>query len=381
MTMTPLLPGATLGVLGGGQLGRMFALEAIRMGYRVHVFDADPHSPAGGMAHHHLRAAFDDDAALADFARHCDAVTTEFENVPAAALEALSAYCRVAPDAHALTVAQDRAREKTLFAECGVPTVRWASVRDVSDLDTAWETASGPCVLKTARLGYDGKGQAVCESREALGAAFTALGEVPCVVEQRVDLRAEVSAIVARAENGQAVVLPVGENTHRGGILHTTRVPAAQAPALTAAAADTARAIAETLGYQGVLAVEFFVTADGALLANEIAPRPHNSGHYSQLGCDVNQFELQVRALCGLPLVEPKLRQPTAMLNLLGDCWEGGTPDWAGVVGTVGTELHLYGKREARAGRKMGHVNLSAPTDAALGQCLERVCGVLGIAP
>ncbi|MEM7376042.1 MAG: 5-(carboxyamino)imidazole ribonucleotide synthase [Pseudomonadota bacterium] len=381
MTVTSLLPGATLGVLGGGQLGRMFALEAIRMGYRVHVYDADPHSPAGGIAHRHLRAAFDDDAALGEFGRECDAVTTEFENVPAAALEALGAHCRVAPDARALTVAQDRAREKTLFTECGVPTVRWASVRDVTDLDTAWETAGGPCVLKTARLGYDGKGQAVCESREALGAAFADLGEVPCVVEQRVELCAELSAIVARAEGGQAVVLPVGENTHRNGILHTTRVPAAQNPALTTAAAETAKAIAETLSYQGVLAVEFFVTGDGALLANEIAPRPHNSGHYSQLGCDVNQFELQVRALCGLPLFEPRLRQPTAMLNLLGDCWEDGTPDWAGVVGTAGAELHLYGKREARAGRKMGHINLGAPTVHALNERLECVCRVLGIAP
>ncbi|MEM6987768.1 MAG: 5-(carboxyamino)imidazole ribonucleotide synthase, partial [Pseudomonadota bacterium] len=370
MSQEEVLPGATLGVLGGGQLGRMFALEAIRMGYEVWVLDADPASPAGLIAHTHLQAAYDDAEALMAFGTACDAVTTEFENVPAHALDTLSTLCRVAPRADALAVAQDRVKEKTLFAECGVPTVAWAEVRSAADLDGAWDAIAGPCILKTARLGYDGKGQVVCQDRVGLEQAYVGLGAPVCVLEQRVDLHTEISVVVARAQDGATAALPIGENAHRNGILHTTRVPAQVDTALAVDARKTADRIVEALDYCGVLAIEFFVTQRGELLANEIAPRPHNSGHYSQLGCAVNQFELQLRSLCDLPLAESALRQPTAMLNLLGDLWTVGEPDWASVLAYPGTELHLYGKREARAGRKMGHVNISAHSVAEVDEAL-----------
>lgn len=380
MRPLPLLPGATLGVLGGGQLGRMFALEAIRMGYSVWVLDPDPASPAGLIAHRHLKAAFDDVDALLEFGTHCGAVTTEFENVPSAALDTLAARCHVAPASSALTVAQDRIAEKTLFRRCDVATVRWSEVRCAEDLDAAWEQVGGTCILKTARFGYDGKGQVHCSDRDALLPSFIGLGEVACVAEQRVNLQTEVSVVVARNRSGSTVSLPIGENTHRSGILHTTVVPARISSELACKARETAVAVARALDYCGVLAVEFFVTDSGELLANEIAPRPHNSGHYSQLGCALNQFELQVRTLCDLPLVEPVLRKPTGMLNLLGDIWVDGEPDWAAVLAEQGVELHLYGKYEARAGRKMGHVNVSADTTEEVERMLARACAGLGVA-
>lgn len=381
MSALPLLPGETIGVLGGGQLGRMFALEAIRMGYTVWVFDADESSPAGRIAHKHIRASYDDPEALSEFADGCSAVTTEFENVPATALERLAENCRVAPAASALSVAQDRVQEKTLFASCGIPTVRWAPLESASEVSTAWTHVGRAGILKTARLGYDGKGQVLCSDQAALAAGFEQLGGVPCVFEERVDLATEVSVVVARAADGQVVSLPVGENCHRNGILHTTRVPARVDSSVLQAARQTAAETVAALDYCGVLAVEFFVTRSGELLANEIAPRPHNSGHFSQLGCAVNQFELQVRTLCSLPLVEPVLRQPTAMLNILGDLWQGGEPAWQTVLEQADTELHLYGKEVARAGRKMGHINVTAASDAALDALLSTTSQKLGLTP
>ncbi len=379
MTQQAVLPGSTLGVLGGGQLGRMFALEAIRMGYTVWVLDADPMSPAGCIAHRHLQAPFDDQTALDEMARACDVVTTEFENIPAETLRYLAANTRVAPQASALEVAQDRRREKRAFAQAGVPTVVWAEIATDTDVANAWREVAGAGILKTATLGYDGKGQVRCDSEQALADAVEHLGGVPCVFERMVPLAAEVSVVVARNAAGDAVCLPVGENVHRNGILHTTRVPARVTASIEEAARATALRIAVALDYCGVMAVEFFVTDSGELLANEIAPRPHNSGHYSQLGCAVNQFECQVRAISGLPLLPVTLRQPTAMLNLLGDVWADGEPDWCALQAIEGCELHLYGKQAARAGRKMGHLNLSAATDAALDLALEQACSVLGL--
>ncbi len=379
MSGDAILPGATLGVLGGGQLGRMFALEAIRMGYTVWVLDADPMSPAGRIAHHHLQSPYDDDDALAALGNACDAVTTEFENVPAETVHRLHGLTRVAPGAKALEVAQDRRREKGLFAEAGVPTVTWAAINTPADVESAWQAVASPGILKTATLGYDGKGQVRCADKAELAAAFDSLGQVACVFERRVALASEVSVVVSRASTGQSVCLPVGENVHRDGILHTTRVPARVDAALQARARETAIELAVALDYCGVMAVEFFVTTDGELLANEIAPRPHNSGHYSQLGCAINQFELQVRAVCGLPLIESGLRQPTGMINLLGDLWVDGEPDWSALLALPGCELHLYGKQAARPGRKMGHVNVEAASETSLDSALERACGVLGL--
>ena len=294
-------PGATLGVLGGGQLGRMFAHAAQRSGYAVAVLDPDPDSPAGRVAEAHFCAGYLDTDALARFAERCDAVTTEFENVPAAALEALAARRPVAPSAASIAICQDRRLEKAAFTACGVPCAPYVAIEHADDL-AAVDASLLPGILKTARLGYDGKGQRRVADRASLAAAFHELGDVACVLEKMLPLAAEISVVVARDRRGETVELPVQENLHRDGILAVTRVPA-QGPAHTAQreAVERARRVAESIGYVGVLCVEFFVLADGALVANEMAPRPHNSGHYSIDACDVSQFDLQVRVLTGAP--------------------------------------------------------------------------------
>ena len=360
----PLLPDATLGVLGGGQLGRMFVHAAQRLGYRTVVLDPDPESPAGLVAHRHLRADYLDPEALAELGRIADAVTTEFENVPADALRALAATRRVAPMADAVAICQDRALEKAHFVRSGIPCAPHAVMADAAALARV-EEALFPGILKTARLGYDGKGQVGVGSRSELAAAWDALGRVPCVLERRLPIAVEASVIVARGADGHCVALPVQQNLHRHGILAVTRVPAPDLDDDTAAiAASGARRIAAALDYVGVLCVEFFVLGDGSVVANEMAPRPHNSGHYSIDACDVSQFELQVRALAGLPLVMPRLHSPAVMLNLLGDLWQRAAaihePDWPSLLALPGAHLHLYGKREPRVGRKMGHVTFTA---------------------
>ncbi|WP_019022699.1 5-(carboxyamino)imidazole ribonucleotide synthase [Thioalkalivibrio sp. ALE23] len=357
-----IAPPATLGLLGGGQLGRYFVLAARRSGYAVMVMDPDPRSPAGAVADWHRVAAFDDHAALDQLADACAAVTAEFENIPAASLERVAARGCLRPGPRALTIAQDRLAEKRFLAEAGIAVAPWRPVlagRDPQPPATGAGEPRFPAVLKTARLGYDGKGQARLEDPDHLAAAHAGLGGVDCVLEEQVELAREVSVIVARAPDGRSEVFPVAENHHRHGILHLTRVPARLSAALEQQARDVALRVADRLDYCGVLAVEFFVTAGGELLVNEIAPRPHNSGHYTLDACSVSQFEQQLRAVCGLALAPARATAPVAMVNLLGDLWPAATaPDWTGVLGESRARLHLYGKAEARPGRKMGHVNV-----------------------
>jgi 5-(carboxyamino)imidazole ribonucleotide synthase len=380
---TPVLPGATLGVMGGGQLGRMFVHAAQRMGYFTAVLDADADSPAGRVSHHHVKAGYLDTAGLDALSAVSAAITTEFENVPADALRRLAARRPVAPTGDAVAVCQDRALEKEHIAGCGVPCAPHARIETPEQL-AAVDAALLPGILKTARLGYDGKGQVRVADRAALAAAWDELGRVPCVLEQRLALAYEVSVIVARGHDGEVVHFPVQQNLHRDGILAVTTVPAPAVDAATSAQAQAAAArIAASLGYVGVLCVEFFVLQDGSLVANEMAPRPHNSGHYSIDACDVSQFDLQVRCMTGLPLVAPRLHSPTVMLNLLGDLWfrDGTerTPDWAAVLALPGAHLHLYGKLSARPGRKMGHLTLTAPTAEAARELALRAADLLGL--
>ncbi len=381
-----LPPGATLGVLGGGQLGRMFAHAAQAMGYFTAVLDADADSPAGRISHHHIRTAYDDPDGLAQLASLCDAVTTEFENVPAVALAALAGQCPVAPAARAVAVAQDRAQEKAHFVACGVPCAPHAVIETAEQL-AAVPTSLLPGILKTARLGYDGKGQVRVQTAAELAAAWVQLGRVPCVLEQMLPLAFECSVIVARGHAGATVHLPVQRNLHRDGILAVTEVHEGNVPpALASQAVEAAISIANGLQYVGVLCVEFFVLQDGRLVVNEIAPRPHNSGHYSQNACDVSQFELQVRTLAGLPLVQPRLHSAAVMLNLLGDLWftqgdTAQTPPWEAVLQLPGAHLHLYGKSAAKHGRKMGHLNITAATPEAARATALQAAALLGIAP
>ena len=382
----PLLPGATLGVMGGGQLGRMFVHAAQSMGYAVAVLDPEAGSPAGAAADHQVRAAYLDEPGLAELAARCEAITTEFENVPAAALECLAASRPVAPAAAAVAVCQDRALEKARFIASGVPCAPHAVIADEQQL-AAVPDALLPGILKTARLGYDGKGQARVADRAELRAAWRAMGGVTCVLEQRLPLQLELSVIVARGRDGQRVHLPVQQNLHRDGILAVTQVPAAEASAaLQQQAVEAAARVIDGLDYVGVLCVEFFVLQDGSLVANEMAPRPHNSGHYSIDACDLSQFELQVRTLAGLPLAAPRLHSAAVMLNLLGDLWFDGAeattpraPAWDRVLALPGVHLHLYGKTDARRGRKMGHLTVTAHTpDAVRGVALQ-AAALLGL--
>lgn len=373
-----ILPGATLGMLGGGQLGRMFTVAARTMGYRVIVLDPDPDSPAGRIADEHLHAEYTDAWALDQLARSCAAVTTEFENIPAQTLERLARACLVRPSAEALHRTQDRIREKSFVRDLGLPTAEFRAVNAAEDLAEAWAAIGAPAILKRSALGYDGKGQARVGSLAECEAAFVAMGSVPCVLERRVELEREVSVVLARAHSGECRSYPVGENEHREGILHATLVPARVAPELAERARQTAERLAQGLDYCGVMAVEFFVTRQGDLLVNEIAPRPHNSGHYTLDACVTSQFEQQVRMLCGLPFGETRLLSPVAMINLLGDLWGGGEPQWSALLAMPSAKLHLYGKREARAGRKMGHFCvLGESAEAALAEA-QRIFHALG---
>ncbi|MEO8523132.1 MAG: 5-(carboxyamino)imidazole ribonucleotide synthase [Caldimonas sp.] len=380
-----IAPGAMLGVVGGGQLGRMFAHAAQRSGYRVTVLDPDSASPAGAVADEHIRTAYLDAEGLARLAATCAAITTEFENVPAEALQTLARTRPVAPGAAAVAICQDRAAEKAAFARAGVACAPHAVLTRAADLDGVAEDLL-PGILKTSRLGYDGKGQRRVADRAGLVLAFDELGGVACVLEKRLPLAAEISVIVGRSADGEIVALPVQENIHRDGILAITRVPArAVGVEIANGAIALARRIAGAIDYVGVLCVEFFVLADGALVANEMAPRPHNSGHYSIDACDLSQFDLQVRAMTGAPLVQPRLHSPAVMLNLLGDLWfrQGGVlpiePAWDRILALPGAHLHLYGKSAARAGRKMGHLTLTAASAEAAEAHAATAAAILGI--
>ncbi|MEO6626198.1 MAG: 5-(carboxyamino)imidazole ribonucleotide synthase [Burkholderiaceae bacterium] len=353
---------AILGVMGGGQLGRMFVHAAQRMGYATAVLDPDPASPAGLVSHFHIQTDYQDGQGLAEMAQRCAAITTEFENVPAESMCTLATQRPVAPAASALQIAQDRIREKAHFNICKVPCAPYAAITTPQQLADVPD-ALLPGILKTAQLGYDGKGQARVADRAALAAAWAGLKTVPCVLEQELALEMECSVIVARGWDGAMVEFPAQRNLHRAGILAVTEVFAGNLPAaLTAQATAAARAIAEGLQYVGVLCVEFFVVG-GHLLVNEMAPRPHNSGHYTLDACDQSQFDLQVRTMAGLPLAAPRQHSAAVMLNLLGDLWRDaprGQPDWPAVLTLPGTHLHLYGKSEPRRGRKMGHLTVTA---------------------
>ncbi|HSJ81219.1 MAG TPA: 5-(carboxyamino)imidazole ribonucleotide synthase [Thiobacillus sp.] len=362
----PILPGATLGILGGGQLGRMFTLAARTMGYKVMVLDPDAASPAGQMADVHVRADYTDLAALRKLGETCAAVTTEFENVPAASLIALAKHCRVSPGADAVAIVQDRSHEKAWLADNGFATAPFALVNSEADLGAALATTGTPALLKVSRFGYDGKGQARVGTLEEARAAFREFGGQACVLEGFVQLELEVSVVLARDDAGQCALFPVAENRHDGGILDVSIVPARVPDGLAQAARGMARAVADKLGYVGVMAVEFFVAGD-QLMINEIAPRPHNSGHYTLDACVTDQFEQQVRVLAGLPLGDTRLLSPVVMVNLLGDRWHNGGPRWAALLAHDNIKLHLYGKEAARPGRKMGHFNvLDADPAAAL---------------
>ncbi len=360
-----ILPGGTLGVLGGGQLGRMFTAEARRMGYRVIVVEPTADAPAAQLADRHIIKPWTDTEALDEVAMRCDAVTTEFENVPADVLRALAAHLPVHPSGDAVAITQDRVTEKAFLNHADIATAAWAPMPDATAGATAWDAiGGGPAILKTARMGYDGKGQARLQQRAELDRAFASLGGAPCILERQVDLAKEISVLVARDQHGTCVTWPVGENVHHGGILHSTVVPAGIPDTIAEAARAAAIRIATSLSYVGVLAVEFFVTTDGHVLANELAPRPHNSGHWTLDAAATSQFEQQVRVLAGLPLGDTSLLSPVAMINLLGDLWAGGEPRWERALAVPGVRLHLYGKRDPRAGRKMGHLTATA-ADAA----------------
>ena len=386
-----LLPGAvidgqqvTLGVMGGGQLGRMFVHAAQAMGYATAVLDPDPASPAGLVSHHHIATAYEDPQGLAQLAACSAAITTEFENVPAPALAALALTRPVAPGAAAVAIAQDRAQEKAHFDRCGVPCAPYAVIETAAQMAAVQDDLL-PGILKTTRMGYDGKGQARVATRQALQEAWAALGQVPCVLEKMLPLVSECSVIVARGADGAMVNFPVQHNLHRDGILAVTQVmDGLVAPALAAELVTAARAIAQGVAYVGVLCVEFFVLQDGRWVVNEMAPRPHNSGHYTMDACDQSQFDLQVRTLAGLPLVAPRQHSPAIMLNLLGDLWfradgKETSPPWGQVLALPGAHLHLYGKLAARPGRKMGHLNLIAASAAEVRANALQAAALLGI--
>ncbi len=350
-----LLPGSTLGMLGGGQLGRMFVIAARTLGYKVIVLEPDPHSPAGQLANQHIMAAYDQTDALDQFGQQCQVITTEFENIPANTLDYLTRFCPVRPSAHAVQIAQDRIVEKNFVRQCGLSPTPYVAIRQAEDIAKARQQIQFPAILKTARLGYDGKGQITINQASELEQAFQSLQEVACVLEQKVDLATEISVILARNSAGETRCFPVAENIHKNGILHQSIAPARVSSALAKQAKAAARRIAHQLDFIGVMAVEFFVTRQGDLLINEMAPRTHNSGHYTLDACYTSQFEQQVRMVCDLPFADPSQHTAVVMVNLLGDIWGHSQPQWQDLLQSPLSKLHLYGKQEARLGRKMGH--------------------------
>lgn len=354
-------PGATLGMLGGGQLGRMFVHAATAMGYRVIVLDPDSSSPAGEIAHLHLQADYDDARALDGLAQECSVITTEFENVPAAALGHLQNSCHVYPSARAVEIAQSRIREKQYAQSLDIPCTPFQPVGSEQDIKQAFENMGPNLVLKTVRLGYDGKGQAAVHSTEQAIRAWQDLDRVECILEQKIDLKTEISSVLARSSAGETSFFPIAENVHRDGILFTSTVPAHVDEGIQRLARSHAQRIAEDLDYCGVLATEYFVDKNYDLFFNEMAPRTHNSGHYTIDACYTSQFEQQVRAVCGLSLGSSRMHSAATMVNLLGDLWQQREPCWDKIMQDTHAKLHLYGKKQARPGRKMGHFCVLAP--------------------
>ena len=361
--MPAILPGATIGVLGSGQLGRMFTIAARRLGYRVHTFSPDQDSPTGQVADHEVSAAYDDLAAVADFARQVAAVTFEFENVPSRTVDALGSDTIVRPSGHALHVTQHRVREKQFLAGAGIPVAPFAIVEDAAGLKTGLARVGVPAILKTASFGYDGKGQVRVNDVNDAAAAWATIGWQPAVLEAVVDFACEVSVVVARGADGAMADYGAIENSHRNHILDVSVWPARVPGETSRKAVALARAACEALDVVGVLCVEMFVTPAGEVVVNELAPRPHNSGHLTIDAHVTCQFEQQLRAVCGLPLGTTAAHVPAAaMANLLGDVWDGGEPNWVAALAMPAMKLHLYGKLDARAGRKMGHLTATAAT-------------------
>ncbi len=370
-----ITPPATLALLGGGQLGRFFVQAAHELGYRVIVLDPDPDAPAGKIADGHIIAEYDNQVALTQLSQQCAAATIEFENVPAAVLKQLAQTMPVSPCANAISIAQDRIREKGFLRDNGFTTAPFIAVESKADLDHA-SADLFPAILKTACFGYDGKGQARVASINDAKTAQREFG-IPCILEKMLPLDLEVSVVLARSTDGECICFPLAENSHSHGILDITIVPARTTPALQQQAEQMASALADKLSYVGVLAVEFFIS-DGELLINEIAPRPHNSGHYTVDGCITSQYEQQLRTLCGLPLGSAQLHSNSVMVNLLGDLWfpadshESIEPNWQLLYQIPNLKLHLYGKTSARPGRKMGHFTVIDSTpEAALTTAME----------
>lgn len=364
-------PGATIGVLGSGQLGRMMAIAARRMGYRVHTYSPAEETPTGQVADLEIAADYEDLDALRAFAQGVDVITLEFENVSTEAAAAAAEIVPVRPDASALHITQQRAREKGFLADLGFPTTPCASVATLDELAVALGQVGTPAILKTMAFGYDGKGQHRIESIEDAERIWSLIGHQDAVLERHVDFSHELSVVAARGLDGQFAHFGAIENTHRHHILDVSVSPARVPPSLAAEAVQIARDIAEALDYVGVLCVELFLTREGRLLVNEIAPRPHNSGHFTFDACVTSQFEQQVRAVCGLPLGATTQMRPAAMVNLLGELWVNGEPDWGGALALPEVKLHLYGKTEPRPRRKMGHMTALADTvDEALEKAL-----------
>jgi 5-(carboxyamino)imidazole ribonucleotide synthase len=365
--MRAIVPGATIGVLGSGQLGRMFAIAARRLGYRVHTFSPDQDSPTGQVADHEVTASYEDLAAVAAFARDVSAVTFEFENVPSATVDALGGGVIVRPSGRVLHTTQHRVREKQFLAGAGIPVAPFAVVQEGADLQAGIDRIGVPAILKTASFGYDGKGQVRIARAEDAAAAWATIGCQPAVLEGVVDFACEVSVVVARADDGTCVDYGAIENAHRHHILDVSVWPARVPDATTREAVRVARAACEALDVVGVLCVEMFVTRTGEVIVNELAPRPHNSGHLTIDAHVTCQFEQQLRAVCGLPLGSTRAHGPAAaMANLLGDVWTAGEPDWSRALALPGVKLHLYGKSDPRPGRKMGHLSAVAESaDAA----------------
>lgn len=379
-------PPTWLGVMGGGQLGRMFAHAAQAMGYKVAVLEPSADCPAGQVAERLVQAGYDDSIALGQLAALCSAVTTEFENVPADSMNLLAQGSFVAPAGSCVAIAQDRVLEKRFFVDCaaksGVLPAPHKVIASLEDIEAIGDDLL-PGILKTVRMGYDGKGQVRVKSRDDVRAAFDSMGQVTCLLEKMLPLAYEVSVLTARGADGQSVVYPIAENVHRDGILFTTTVPGPNVSAECAQKAqDAARAIVAELGYVGVLCIEFFVLEDGSLVVNEMAPRPHNSGHYTIDACVTSQFAQQVRAMARLPLGDVRQHSPAVMLNILGDVWFDGDkvrePAWDRVLALPGAFLHLYGKDDPRRGRKMGHVTFVAPTLGQAQEQLRAACAILG---
>ena len=367
----PLLPGATIGVMGGGQLGRMFAIAARRMGYRVHTFSPEKNGPAAQFSDCATAASYDDEAAVARFARQIDVLTFEFENIPAATIAWAARDQIVRPNGEILLIAQNRLREKEFLSGAGFPVAPFERVANAADLARAVAAIGRPAILKGAAFGYDGKGQQRIDSGSDLAAAWKGREDEVCVLERVIDFEKEISVIVARAPEGATAVFPVCENVHRNHILDLTLAPARIDERVASAACELASAVAIRLDLVGLLAVEMFLKRNGELIINELAPRPHNSGHWTIEGCVTSQFEQHVRAVCGLPLGATALLRPTAMVNLLGDVWSGGEPDWSAALAEPNVHLHLYGKHSPRPGRKMGHLTAVGETiDAAMASAL-----------